>query len=107
MIDHVMGRDSRFKKLNNEIEEKCDAEIELIVKNKNNLDKRFPVKDKFSVVLSTFDRTELSTKLIKHYAINKFVDRIFLLWHNPRVNIPKAVTELVKEIKSPAVYVIK
>ena len=107
MIDHVMGRDSKFKKLNQEIEEKCDAEIELIVNNKNNLDKRFSIKDKFSVVLSTFDRTELAMKLIKHYAISKLVDRIFLLWHNPRVNVPKAVTELAKKIKSPAVYVIK
>ena len=109
IVDHVMGRDSKFKKLNQEIEEKCDAEIELIVKNKNNLDKRFPIKDKFSVVLSTFDRTELAMKLIKHYARSQFVDRIFLRWHNPRVDVPKTVIELAKEFKrpSPPVYIIR
>ena len=107
MVDHVMGRDSKYKKLNKEIQEKCDAEIELI--DSKNLDKRFPVKDKFSVVLSTFDRTELAMKLIKHYARSKLVDRIFLIWHNPRVNVPREVTDLAKSIKrpSPAVYIIK
>ena len=42
-----MGRDSKFKKLNNEIEEKCDAEIELIVNNKTIWIKDFQLKTNF------------------------------------------------------------
>ena len=107
LVDHVMGRDSKFKKLNKEIQEKCDAEIQLI--DSRNLDKRFPIKDKFSVVLSTFDRIELAMKLIKHYARSKLVDRIFLIWHNPREQVPDEVKDLAKSIKrpSPTVYIIK
>ena len=107
IIDHIMGKDEKFQKLNAHIEEKCDTEVEMIVKNKNNLDKRFPVKNKFSVVLSTFDRTRLAIKLVRHYAKSTMVDRIFLLWHNPRVDPPKEVKDLSKDIKHPPVTVIK
>ncbi|GJQ11381.1 hypothetical protein GpartN1_g3172.t1 [Galdieria partita] len=44
---------------------------------------RYPIQDRFTVLLSTFNREQLVQRLVKHYQENPWVHRIFILWHNP------------------------
>ncbi len=46
---------------------KCVAEVDMITRLGWSVEKRFPVEDRFSVVLSTFSRVELTINLIQHY----------------------------------------
>ncbi len=62
----------KLKKLNAEIETKCDAEVERIKKNKNNLDKRFNVKDR-SACRQKEDTRVWSNKRVKLTSIERLV----------------------------------
>ena len=107
IINHIMNKHPKYEKVNAITQQKCEAEIQLITKNKFNLDKRFPIEDKFTVVLSTFDRVELALKLIHHYSKSKIVYHIFVIWHNPREEPPKIMTFLAEQKRNPPVTIIK
>ncbi|GJD12780.1 Exostosin-like 2 [Galdieria sulphuraria] len=44
---------------------------------------RYSIQDRFTVLLSTFNREQLVQRLVRHYQENPRVHRIFVLWHNP------------------------
>ncbi|KAL5039865.1 hypothetical protein BDV3_003243 [Batrachochytrium dendrobatidis] len=47
-----------------------------------------PVLNKFSVLISTFNRVETVLRLIEHYSKSDLVDTVFISWHNPKVKPP-------------------
>ena len=66
----------------------CDSEANNLIESKSNSRKRFPIEDKFSVILSTYDRPTLTTKMVDNYLQSKLVEHIFVIWHNPNTDPP-------------------
>jgi hypothetical protein len=73
--------------------------------NKKNLSKSFPVKDKFSVLLSTYnpDRIDHVTTLIRHLATSDLIHTIYLTWHNPKLEVNKELEEIQEKLSKPLV----
>jgi hypothetical protein len=65
----------------------CDKYPQLISR-----DEHVTSKSKFSVLISTYNRWELSKKLVYHYAQSNYVDRVFITWHDPLRNPPDNIT---------------
>ncbi|RUS13777.1 glycosyl transferase family 64 domain-containing protein [Endogone sp. FLAS-F59071] len=64
---------------------------------------RFPVKDKFTVLISTYnpERIAYLAKLIQHYAESSKVHSIFITWHNPNLPISRSLLNLRKSLRVP------
>ena len=107
IIDGIMNKYPQYENINAINHEKCEAESDIIVKNKYNLDKRFPINDKFTVLLSTFNRVELVVRLIHHYTKSKYVDHIYIVWHNPRETPPRIMNFLAAQKKHPAITILQ
>eukprot|EP00871_Galdieria_phlegrea_P002310 jgi/Galph1/307/GphlegSOOS_G5068.1 len=58
------------------------------VEYQNNKTTRFRIQNKFSVIISTFDREELLNKLLIHYSRSKKIYKIYVVWHNPQSQAP-------------------
>ena len=69
------------------------------------LPKTFPVTDKFSVLLSTYnpDRIDHVTTVIRHLATSNLVHTIYLTWHNPKLKVNQEVKELQETLRKPLV----
>ncbi len=98
---------SPYREVNNWLELKCGKELQKILESESDMDRRFPIQDKFSVILSTFDRMEVLLKLISHYKTSKLVDHIFVIWHNDRVEPPEVLQLIAKKKKRPKVTILK
>lgn len=59
------------------------------------------------MLLSTFDRVELASKLLKHYSRVRYVDHIFLIWHNPKTKPPPEIEEQAKKAKYPPITILR
>jgi alpha-galactosidase len=59
---------------------------------------RFRIQNKFSVVISTYDRQELLERLLVHYSRCRKVHKIYVVWHNPRVEVSIRTTLCLAEI---------
>ncbi len=105
-IDQIM-HSSQYEEVIPQLDQKCQQEVDLIVNSKSNLEKRFPIEDKFTVLLSTFNRYELVMKLLGHYTKSKYVDHIYVIWHNPREEPPRMLTFLAEQKKNPGVTILK
>ncbi|KAI8391814.1 glycosyl transferase family 64 domain-containing protein [Radiomyces spectabilis] len=59
----------------------------------------YPVKDKFSVLLSTYnpERIEHLSLLIQHLLRSNYVHTVFITWHNPALEVPASLLEGVKD----------
>jgi hypothetical protein len=73
--------------------------------NGKHLSKSFPIIDKFSVLLSTYnpERIDHVTTLIRHLATSDMVHTIYLTWHNPKLEVNKELLELQESLKKPLV----
>ncbi|KAI8580284.1 hypothetical protein K450DRAFT_198674 [Umbelopsis ramanniana AG] len=73
--------------------------------NQKQLSKFFPITDKFSVLLSTYnpDRIDHVTTLIRHLATSDLVHTIYLTWHNPKLEVSKELQELQEKLRKPLV----
>ncbi|KAI8925100.1 hypothetical protein BC831DRAFT_550894 [Entophlyctis helioformis] len=56
------------------------------------------VTDRFSVLMSTFNRIETVRRLIKYYRRSPLVDALFLTWHNPHAEPPQALLDLADAV---------
>lgn len=78
--------------------------------NENNFKNGRQFKNKFSVLISTFDsdRWELCTLLIDHYGRSNYVDRIFITLHNPNTTAPalKSTSELSDAYDKPRAVIL-
>jgi len=61
---------------------------------------RYPIEDRFTVLLSTFHREALVVRLVQHYQENPLVHRIFVLWHNPDTKPSEQLWNVLEENKS-------
>lgn len=68
--------------MSNRVKYLCEQEYE------RNSTPRFRIQNKFSVVISTYDRQELLERLLVRYSQCKKVHKIYVVWHNPRVEAP-------------------
>ncbi|KAI8374904.1 glycosyl transferase family 64 domain-containing protein [Blakeslea trispora] len=55
----------------------------------------FPIKDQFSVLLSTYnpERIEHISLLIKHLLKSSRVHTVYITWHNPNLQVPHALLQ--------------
>ncbi|EME31801.1 alpha-1,4-N-acetylglucosaminyltransferase EXTL3 isoform 2 [Galdieria sulphuraria] len=60
----------------------CEQEYE------RNLTPRFRIQNKFSVVISTYNRQKLLERLITHYSRCRKVHKIYVVWHSPNIEAP-------------------
>ena len=66
-LDAILCGNSGNTEINAVIDQKCEPEVEILRRKKN----RFPITDRFSILLSTFDRVNLTLQLIQHYRYRK------------------------------------
>ena len=85
---------------------KCQAEVKRFVDSKSNMDNRFPSGGKFTVLISTFDRHKLAAMFVNHYSKSKYVDQIYVIWHNPNKATPNLLSATVKK-RTPPVTILK
>ncbi|KAI5474379.1 glycosyltransferase family 64 protein [Pseudohyphozyma bogoriensis] len=59
--------------------------------------RKWPVVGKYSVALSVNggERLDYVVQLIEHYWASERVDMVFVTWHNPFLEVPAALTDLV------------
>ncbi|OZJ06810.1 hypothetical protein BZG36_00006 [Bifiguratus adelaidae] len=69
-------------------------------------DLEFPIKNKFSVLLSTYEpeRQLYLVKMIKHFAKSQMVDTIYVTWHNPKKPIEQSLLDLEKSLDVPVKF---
>ncbi len=83
-------------------DDKCDLEVNNIIEHESSSKERFPIDDKFSIILSTYDRPKLTIKMIDNYVHSAYVEHIFVIWHNPNADPPQ---ELMNKTRSKRRYV--
>lgn len=56
------------------------------------------MSDKFSVMISTYnpERIKHLSLIIRHLLKSNFVHTIFVTWHNPALEVPDSIFELIK-----------
>jgi hypothetical protein len=107
------GRLIYFSMYGMEVLQFCNPVIGLInsiyrtesVCNQKQLQKSFPITDRFSVLLSTYnpDRVDHVATLIRHLATSDLVHTIYLTWHNPKLEVNKELKELQEKLRKPLV----
>ncbi|KAI9275697.1 glycosyl transferase family 64 domain-containing protein [Phascolomyces articulosus] len=57
------------------------------------------IQDRFSVLLSTYkpERIQHLTLLIRHLLKSTLIDKIFITWHNPDLDVPPSLLENIDE----------
>ena len=65
---------------------------------------KFVIRNKFSVLIGTWDRISLLRKLILHYQKSRLVHKIYVTWHNPAVKPPEDFVRTVR--KKPPVEIL-
>jgi lipopolysaccharide biosynthesis glycosyltransferase len=85
----------------------CALEAQTLAQHNGSIRQRFPIRDRYSVVLSTYDRDELLHKMLRiHYLpalfqkhkkrgndskateASSLIDRVFIVWHDPERTPP-------------------
>ena len=105
-VDKLVKKNSEYVDINEAIDEKCKAEVKRFVNSKSNIDNRFPAGKKFTILISTFNREKLAAMLVNHYSKSKFVDQIYVIWHNPNKAIPSLLSATVRN-RTPPVTILK
>ncbi len=82
-------------------DDKCDLEVNNIIEYESNSKERFPMEDKFSIILSTYDRPKLTIKMIDNYLQSQYLEHIFIIWHNPNTDPPQ---ELINKTRTKRPY---
>lgn len=58
----------------------------------------FPIQDKFSVSISTYspERTMHVRRLVLYYLASDLVDKVYVIWHDPKVPVHRDLVDLAK-----------
>jgi hypothetical protein len=59
----------------------------------------FPVQDQFSVMISTYnpERIQHLSLIIRHLLKSSLVHTVFVTWHNPALEVPDSIFDLIKK----------
>ena len=93
-----VDREVRNVSLPPDVQQHCDAEAAALRRVGGNLQRRFPLRDRYSVVIGTYDRADLLQRLLHtHYRhalwrrsndstehTDRLIDKIFIVWHDPQ-----------------------
>ncbi|KAJ3044398.1 Exostoses (Multiple)-like 3 [Rhizophlyctis rosea] len=63
----------------------------------------FPIYEKYSVLVGTWDRIDILIKMIDHYRSSELIHTIFITWHNPNAPIPDLLQQAAEPQSGPKV----